>query len=421
MTPPDTAALRAPGRRKAAPTLAGALVTVLTAGLLSACGDAPRLDACAWMKEPVDAAGRTVVLVDDSASVRGRTAGRDYAHSIGRLLADVVDRKDMVSVGSFSGDSAQITWIAKDRSTDWIKDNDNAINQKKRKQQAADCLTDLVGKAESAAPRSGGSNVLAALTAGVSSLDAASGSRSLLVLTDGLSTTGCADLRAAAFRDTSEINAIARVCAARDETPSLTGVDLTLAGLGQPATDQPAPTAAQRTWLTALWRKLCGAAGPAARGTSCTLAPTAVGTAGQRAPDRKPPQDPVIRYADDRPETYQLPGAALFDTNSSTVRPQALPLLNDVAVRARTTPGSRVAVLGYVDPRGRPDNNQQLSQARANAVKKVLTGLGVTRVTAHGRGLPTGCSKPADAAGGRMTAEEKLQCDRRVDIEIIRK
>ncbi|MEJ8654396.1 OmpA family protein [Streptomyces sp. MS1.AVA.3] len=421
MNPPDTAALRAPGRRPAVPTLAGALVMVLTAGLISACGDAPRLDACAWMKEPVDAAGRTVVLVDDSASVRGRTAGRDYAHSLGRLLAEVVDRKDTVSVGSFSGDSAQITWTAKDRSTDWVKDNDNAINQKKRKQQAAGCLTDLVGKAGSAVPHSGGSNVLAALTAGVSSLDAASGSRSLLVLTDGLSTTGCADLRAAAFRDTSEINAIARVCAARDEIPSLTGVDLTLAGLGQPATDQPAPTAAQRTWLTALWRKLCGAAGPAAPGTSCTLAPTAIGTAGHRAPDKNPPQDPVVHYADDRPETYQLPGAALFDTNSSTVRPQALPLLNDVAVRARTTPGSRVAVLGYVDPRGRPDNNQQLSQARANAVKKVLTGLGVTRVTAHGRGLPTGCSKPARAAGGRMTAEEKLQCDRRVDIEIIRK
>ncbi|MFC9238715.1 OmpA family protein [Streptomyces decoyicus] len=423
MNPPDTAALPAPGRRRTAPTLAGALVMVLTAGLTSACGDAPRLDACAWMKEPVDTAGRTVVLVDDSASVRGKSAGRDYAHSIGRLLAEVVDRKDMVSVGSFSGDSAQITWIAKDRSTDWVKDNDNAINQEKRKQQAADCLTDLVGKAGSAAPQSGGSNVLAALTAGVSSLDAASsGGRSLLVLTDGLSTTGCADLRAAAFRDTSEINAIARVCAARDETPSLTGVDLTLAGLGQPATDQPAPTAAQRTWLTALWRKLCGAAAPAAPGTSCTLAPTAIGTTGQRTPDKKPaPQDPVVHYADDRPETYQLPGAALFDTNSSTVRPQALPLLNDVAVRARTTPGSKVAVLGYVDPRGRPDNNQQLSQARANAVKKVLTGLGVTRVTAHGRGLPTGCSKPVRAAGGRMTAEEELQCDRRVDIEIIRK
>ncbi|WP_327700937.1 OmpA family protein [Streptomyces decoyicus] len=421
MNPPDTAALPVPGRRRTAPTLAGALVMVLTAGLISACGDTPRLDACAWMKEPVDTAGRTVVLVDDSASVRGKSAGRDYAHGIGRLLAEVVDRKDMVSVGSFSGDSAQISWIAKDRSTDWVKDNDNAINQKKRKQQAAGCLTDLVGKAGSAVPQSGGSNVLAALTAGVSSLDAASGSRSLLVLTDGLSTTGCADLRAAAFRDTSEINAIARVCAARDETPSLTGVDLTLAGLGQPATDQPAPTAAQRTWLTALWRKLCGAADKAAPGTSCTLAPTAIGATGHRAPDKKPPQDPVIRYADDRSETYQLPGAALFDTNSSTVRPQALPMLNDVAVRARTTPGSKVVVLGYVDPRGRPDNNQQLSQARANAVKKVLTGLGVTRVTAHGRGLPTGCSKPARAAGGRMTAEEKLQCDRRVDIEIIRK
>ncbi|WP_162596818.1 OmpA family protein [Streptomyces sp. NEAU-S7GS2] len=196
---------------------------------------------------------------------------------------------------------------------------------------------------------------------------------------------------------------------------------LTLAGLGQPATDQPAPTAAQRTWLSNLWRALCGAGRKAAPGTSCTLAPTAIGTAERSKPRKKPPQDPAVRYAQDRPETYELPGAALFDTNSSSVRPQALPLLNDVAVSARTTPGSRVTVLGYVDPRGRPDNNHQLSQARADAVKDVLTGLGVQRVTAHGRGLPTGCAKPDHTAGSRMTAEDKLQCDRRVDIEITRK
>ncbi|MGY5138919.1 OmpA family protein, partial [Streptomyces nigrescens] len=403
MNSADIAAARAI-RRRATPTIAGALGAALMAGLLGACGEAPRLDACAWMKDPVDTAGRTVVLVDGSTSVSGSAGARDYAHSIGALLPSVVERKDTVSVGSFSGDSAQITWIAKDRSADWVKDNHNEINQKKRKQQAVSCLTDLVDKAGRAVPRSGGSNVLAALTAGASSLEGAAGRRSLLVLTDGLSTTGCADLRAAAFRDKSEIKAITRVCATRDETPSLTGVHLTLAGLGQPATDQPAPTAAQRTWLSNLWRALCGAGRKAAPGTSCTLAPTAIGTAERGKPRKKPPQDPAVRYAQDRPETYELPGAALFDTNSSTVRPQALPLLNDVAVSARTTPGSRVTVLGYVDPRGRPDNNHQLSQARADAVKDVLTGLGAQRVTAHGRGLPTGCAKPDHTAGSRMTA-----------------
>lgn len=150
--PADPAALRSPGRRRALPPLAAALGMAVMAGLLGACGDSPRLDACAWMKEPVDTAGRTAVLVDDSASVRGRTTGRDYAHSIGSLLAKVVARKDMVSVGSFSGDAAQITWIAKDRSADWAKNNDNPINREKRKQQAVGCLTDLVGEAASAAP-----------------------------------------------------------------------------------------------------------------------------------------------------------------------------------------------------------------------------------------------------------------------------
>lgn len=421
MNTTDSVAVRIPGRRRGTSTLAGALGAALMAGLLGACAEEPRLDSCAWMKQPADTIGRTVVLVDNSSSVRGSDAGRDYAHSIAALLRSVVDRKDTVSVGSFSGDSAQISWIAKDRSADWVRDNNNEINQKTRKQQAVSCLTGLVGKAERAVPRSGGSNVLAALGAGASSLEGASGSRSLLVLTDGLSTTGCADLRGAAFRDRSEIKAITRVCAARDETPSLTGVRLTLAGLGQPATGQPAPTPAQRTWLSNLWRGLCGAGRKAAHGTSCTLAPTAIGTAEGRKPGKKTPQDPAVEYAQDRPQTYELPGAALFDTNSSTVRPQALPLLNDVAVSARTTPGSSVVVSGYVDPRGRPDNNHRLSQARADAVKEVLTGLGVERVTAHGRGLPTGCTKPDHAAGGRMTAEDKLQCDRRVDIEITRK
>ncbi|MFG2095677.1 OmpA family protein [Streptomyces sp. NPDC048612] len=420
-TTDHAAAARRTGRRRGTPALAGALGTALLAGLLSACGEAPRLDACAWMKEPADSTGRTVVLVDDSGSVRGKTAGRDYAHSIGPLLTALVERKDTVSVGSFSGDSTQITWIAKDRSTDWVRDNHNTINQKKRKQQAVGCLTGLVGKAQRAAPRSGGSDVLAALAAGASSLDGTSGRRGLLVLTDGLSTTGCADLRAAAFRDRSEIKAITRVCAARDETPDLTGVHLTLAGVGQPAADRRAPTAAQRTWLSDLWRSLCGAGRKKTSGTSCTLAPAAIGTAEHSRPRKKVPQDPAVRYAQDRPESYELPGAALFDTNASTVRPQALPLLNDVAVSARTTPGSRVTVLGYVDPRGRPDNNHQLSQARADAVKDVLTGLGVRRVTAHGRGLPTGCAKPDHAPGGRMSAEDKLQCDRRVDIHITRK
>ncbi|MFC1434134.1 OmpA family protein [Streptacidiphilus sp. N1-3] len=412
------------GRSRRAHRATVGLALALVCGFTAACGtaldpsDDSTVDACSWMTQPVEGNGHSVILVDDSASAHGATTaarGLDYASTITSLASGLLKRKDTVSVGAFGGDTAQITWIVRNVSTDWQKDNNDKDNQDERKREASDCLTGYVTTAQGSVPTGSGSNVLAALEAGAESLEGTQGTHNLLVLTDGLSTTGCADLRTAAFRTTQEIDAISKVCTAREEIPSLKGVHTTIVGLAQSATGQPTATPLQRTWLTSLWKELCDDGG----GGACSLPPLTVGTTTDKPTASKIPGDPTVNYGDGKVQAYSLPGAALFDPGSSKVRSQAMPVLTDIAVNARTTEGSRVVVYGYVDPRGRPDNNHRLSQERADAVRSVLLSLGATDVSAFGRGLAAGC--PSAVGSADMSREQQLQCDRRVDIDIIGK
>lgn len=401
------------------------VLTGLLTGLLTACSDDQPVDTCAWMRatpgsssapaSPGDL-GVTVVLVDDSSSVRGASSAAqspDYAAAIGRRITELVGRRDVVSVGSFSS-GQQIAWSADRLSTDWKAGNDNGPNQDERRKEAADCLTHDVSAAERAAPSGGGTDVLAAMSSAAGLFGGVRGPRHLLVLTDGLPTAGCADLRSAGFTAPQEIDAIAGVCAARQEIPRLAGVDTEFVGLADSASDQPAATPAQRSWLTSLWTALCAKAGAAHCGTEATgggrvrLSPAA-GEGGA---------EPQVRYGTGRVSTYRLPAAALFAPDSAAVRTSAVPLLTTIAVEARTSPGSRLVVDGYVDPRGSAANDHQLSQARADAVRKQLLDLGAANVTAYGRGVAPGCSQQGGAGG--LTPDQMLQCQRRVDIELIR-
>ncbi|MFJ9559795.1 OmpA family protein [Streptomyces fuscichromogenes] len=410
--------MRASGITRAAWALTPA---VLLVGLLSGCGaDDPRA-GCSWMNDQALApgAGGTVVLVDSSASVRG-TGAPDYSGAVDALLTKRVEAGDTFSIGTFAGAPGDVDWTFQKRSADWKKSARSSVRQKSNRDNAVTCLAEDVATAQHAVPAHGGTDVLGALATGVGLLQGVSGPRRLVVLSDGLSTTGCADLRQAAFGSASEIKAIASVCATRgefSELPDLTGVDVTFVGLGHSAGDQPSANQVQRAWLARLWKTLCERAG----GTeaSCAAADTPVGSKASPHSTGPVPADPKVPYHDGRSRTYPLPGAALFDTDSAGLRPAATAPLTDIAVRARTTPGlDHVEVDGYVDPRGGSGNDRSLSQSRADAVAEVLVDHGVSgaRVEAHGRGVSPGC--PADRSTDEMSAKERLQCDRRVDIRI---
>ncbi|MFF7767196.1 OmpA family protein [Streptomyces massasporeus] len=419
---------RAPYRRGRRLSAAVAVLGVLTAAtVLTGCEDEDERAGCAWTKTqaPTAEAGSTVVLVDGSASVHVEKAGSrgpDYGRTVDELLDKDDEQGETVSIGTFGGSSGDVVWTVQERPGDWQDSNDNPRNQELNRQAANGCLRDDLATAQRTRPVDGGTDVLAALAAGAEMLSGAEGERHLLVLSDGLSTTGCADLRGARFGSAQDIKSIVSVCGARgefSELPRLSGVKVTFVGLGHSAGGQPSADTAQRVWLRKLWTTLCERAG----GT-CDAEDASV-MAESPAPARPgSPGEPVVHYGDSRSRTITLPGAALFDTDSPRLRRAAVPTLADVAATARTTPSlDRVVVNGYVDPRGGSGNDRELSQDRADAVRKVLVDHGVpaSRVTAHGLGRSPGCPESEGKAAGAMTREQRLQCDRRVDIEIIRK
>lgn len=98
-------------------------------------------------------------------------------------------------------------------------------------------------------------------------------------------------------------------------------------------------------------------------------------------------------YTSEPEVTITVAGDVLFDSGSATLKKTAKTRLDEVVRTIRNDHGSsRVRVEGYTDSdpisksKNRWSSNDQLSQARADAVKEYLQSKGVSRVTAVGMG-----------------------------------
>ncbi|MFK0284169.1 OmpA family protein [Streptomyces sp. NPDC090499] len=402
------------------------LLPAIVAGLLSGCMTGPNREqaACGWMRKAGDGAspgeqGHTVILVDASSSVRGTTpasGGVDQAAAVKRQIPGWLEGVGTVSVATFGGTAHDVRWTA----TDWAAkpaDGGNGTNRQRHAASVPGCVADAVAEAQSTVPVRGGSDVLGALREAGTVLAGSKGTRRLVVLTDGLPTTGCADLRDAGFEGSLETDAIVQGCSADKEVTSrtLASVETVFVGLGETASTEPQASPAQEAWLDGLWERLCAASHPEpGEPADCAVTQAAADRSASAKTSPRRPGDPTVEFPE---RTWQQAGArALFDPDSPVLRSAALPRLARIAVQVRGLHGVRVRVLGYVDPRGGSANNRTLSQARADAVKDELERLGVSGVTAVGKGVPVGCPGAADDLG----TEQKLQCDRRVDIVVVR-
>lgn len=96
----------------------------------------------------------------------------------------------------------------------------------------------------------------------------------------------------------------------------------------------------------------------------------------------------AVREQRDGSVMLDIPGAALFDTNKTAIKPQFAGTLDQIAATLRDNPNTIVCVIGYTDSVGGDEFNQDLSVRRAQSVTNFLSGKGISggRLTAAGLG-----------------------------------
>jgi hypothetical protein len=165
--------------------------------------------ACSWeTAQPTGAqlsdTSDTVVLVDITGSFWPK-AGQQAslpddpaAVAVGALLQGFDSSGTrLVSVGTFDGSSATVDWKLAGTALPVPTGDSSEIAAEQ--QSAADCLTSTINSAVSAAPQAPGTDVMAALAASGQQLQGtpASARKNVVLITDGLSNTGCLNLSAA--------------------------------------------------------------------------------------------------------------------------------------------------------------------------------------------------------------------------------
>ena len=111
---------------------------------------------------------------------------------------------------------------------------------------------------------------------------------------------------------------------------------------------------------------------------------------------------------------WSLEAKTLYDSNSSYMKPEAYPLLDEVASILMKNPEMEVEVQGHTDNTGTAEYNQWLSEKRAQRVKDYLVSKGVdpSRLEAKGYGL-------TQPVASNATEEGRAQ-NRRVELRRLR-
>ncbi|MFZ6185090.1 OmpA family protein [Nannocystis pusilla] len=109
-----------------------------------------------------------------------------------------------------------------------------------------------------------------------------------------------------------------------------------------------------------------------------------------------------------------LSGSVLFASGKSELLPSATSRLTQVAeALVASDPGAHFLVEGYTDSKGRADFNQQLSEARAQAVRDFLVQHGVAADRIEARGLgetqPVASNATADGRANNRRVEIVIQ------------
>ena len=121
------------------------------------------------------------------------------------------------------------------------------------------------------------------------------------------------------------------------------------------------------------------------------------------------------------PQKINFSADALFDFDSSALRPEGKAMLDDLVRVLQGAKYEVILAIGHADRIGTARYNQKLSVKRAESVKQYLVAKGIepNRVYAEGKGKTQPLTKAGDCRmKNRKALIACLQPDRRVDVEV---
>jgi OOP family OmpA-OmpF porin len=401
-------------------------VTAAVALALASCttrvGPPSQAADCSWETAPPAAQGPaqssdTVVLVDTTASFWPKAGQRPSlpddpvmvaVNALVRNFATAGTR--LVSFGTFDGSSTTVNWKMTGATLP-TPTGDSAEIQSEQ-QAAASCLTSTVKSAITAAPQAPGTDVMAALAAAGQQLQGAQVSGDKVVLiTDGLSNTGCLNL-SNVISQGEAASAVLSSCPERAGLALLRGVDVELAGVGFQAVQPPLDTA-QQAWVESYWSDMCAAL-HVASATSCVASPT---TDAPRISAGSYLADPAVKFQTVKKDVpvVQVPADLLFAFDSAQLSTSGQAYLALLATQLKAQRRSITKIIGHTDAVGTPSYNLTLSQQRADAVSGYLATHGFGGMAAVGVGEADPACSPQYTPGGAPIQSCMAQ-DRRVQI-----
>jgi OmpA-OmpF porin, OOP family len=405
--------------------VAGCLAAIAT--LISAAGCTTIVSAqtpgtgCPWETAPPpphQPSSDTVVLVDNTASFWPKAGQHSLqpddpvSITVSSLLRNfATSGTRLVSFGTFDGSSATINWKLSGAALPTATGNDTEIQAEQR--SAANCLTRTVTSAVGVGSRAPGTDVMAALAAAGQQLQGGgplSGDQ-VVVVTDGLSNTGCLNL-SAVISQGKPASVVPGSCPEHTGLAMLRGVSLRLFGIGFQAV-QPPLTTAEQAWVETYWSEMCTAL--AVSSSASCVAPAGADTTRSSAGTHLGDPGIVFPSISKGTKVVPVPADLLFAFNSATLSTAGQAYLGILAQQVKAQRRAIIKVIGHTDAVGAAAYNLDLSRRRAKAVVDYLAQAGFAHVTAAGVGeADPACSPQYTAAGAPM--QSCMAKDRRVQI-----
>ena len=150
------------------------------------------------------------------------------------------------------------------------------------------------------------------------------------------------------------------------------------------------------------------AAAPSPKASSLPKAPSLPVAPSPATPSRAEIPSPLLQK---KLNEILARGSIEFESNSTTMTPSSLATLDQLIAELRQSPRTAIEIGGHTDKYGEPDYNLQLSQRRADAVRRYFTKHGLPKqFTAVGYGA----SRPLSVAENRAG----LQRNRRIELRV---